>query len=140
MNRFLSLFCFLILLPALLDAQPRQQASGNQALYWKNRKPHAAYWQQDVAYTIDAGIDETTHIITAKEQLVYTNNSPDTLRFVFFHLFQNAFIKDAYTHRLEKANGVIPRLGSYEAQGYGTLVDNLTADGRPVKPNSTIRS
>ncbi len=133
MNRFLSLFCFLILLPALLDAQPRQQASGNQALYWKNRKPHAAYWQQDVAYTIDAGIDETTHIITAKEQLVYTNNSPDTLRFVFFHLFQNAFIKDAYTHRLEKANGVIPRLGSYEAQGYGTLVDNLTADGRPVK-------
>lgn len=123
-----------ILWTTLLHAQHNQPGQGyNDALYWKNRKPHKAYWQQDVAYTIKAQIDENTHIITASEQLVYTNNSPDTLSFVYFHLFQNAFIKDAYTHRLEQANGVKPRLGAYEAQGYGTLIDNLKADGKPVK-------
>lgn len=127
------LLCIFLFFSPLLHAQNSLQPQSYNALYWKNRKPHSAYWQQDVAYTIRAAIDETTHIITAKEQLTYTNNAPDTLSFVYFHLFQNAFIKDAYTHKLEKANGIKPRLGAYENQGYGTLIDNLTADGQKVK-------
>src|ERR1041385_1324807 len=69
-------------------------------LYWQNRKPHAAYWQQDVQYKIDATIDEAENSISGEENLVYWNNSPDTLRYVYFHLFQNAFIKDSHLHDL----------------------------------------
>jgi hypothetical protein len=132
MRLLLFLGSFILFLP-LLHAQNDTQDQNTNPLYWKHRKPHAAYWQQDVAYTIQARIDETTHIITAKEQLSYTNNSPDTLAFVYFHLYQNAFIKHAYTHNLEQANGIRPRLGSYETQGYGILIDNFTADGQKVK-------
>ena len=59
--------------------------------YWKNKMPHAAYWQQDVHYSIQAYINEETDIIDANEQLIYTNNSPDELDVVYFHLYQNAF-------------------------------------------------
>lgn len=128
--------CFLLLLlittlPAFVFSQ--EYASPENKLYWKNRKPHAAYWQQDVAYTIDARIDEMTHQINASEVLKYTNNAPDTLYFVFFHLFQNAFIKNSYTHQLELANNVKPRLGAYEVQGLGTEIEDLLVDGQKVK-------
>jgi len=98
-------------------------------LYWKNRKPYEGYWQQDVAYTIDAAIDENMNQLKAAELLVYTNNSPDTLQFVYFHLFQNAFVKGSYTHQLERANNTISRLGRYEAAGLGTVIEGLKVNG-----------
>lgn len=124
-------FVLMLLLPFTSSAQTITYPQDEW--YWKNRKPHEAYWQQDVAYTIEARIDETTHRINAAEQLVYQNNSPDTLSFVYFHLFQNAFIKGAYTHALEKANGVNAQLGKYEAAGLGITIDSLVVDGRKVK-------
>lgn len=56
--------------------------------YWKNRIPDKDYWQQDVYYKIDARIDEGRNVIEAKQTLEYWNNSPDTLYFVYFHLYQ----------------------------------------------------
>jgi hypothetical protein len=105
----------------------------NDPLYWKNRKPYTHYWQQDVVYNIDAYIDEQTHEIRATQELLYTNNSPDTLFHVYFHLFQNAFVKDAYTRKLEKANRIKPFLGKKEAAGLGTTIDNLTVNGETVE-------
>ncbi len=76
--------------------------SSSNPYYWKNRKPDAAYWQQDVYYNINARIDETTNVIEASQQLEYWNNSPDTLTFVYFHLYQNAFIKGSYLQALQE--------------------------------------
>ena len=56
--------------------------------YWKNRKPFADYWQQDVQYAIKAKIDERKLTVGGDLELVYTNNSPDSLKEVFFHLYQ----------------------------------------------------
>jgi aminopeptidase N len=53
--------------------------------YWKNRKPHAGYWQQDVAYKIEASINERSNVLEATEELTYWNNSPHTLEVVYFH-------------------------------------------------------
>src|SRR5690606_18722952 len=97
-NQFLRMRLKLQLFFALVLIIQGAIVAQTNELYWKNRKPHAAYWQQDVYYKIDARIDESTHQLTAKQELKYTNNSPDTLRFVYFHLFQNAFVKGAYTH------------------------------------------
>lgn len=107
--------------------------SSKNPQYWQNRKPHAAYWQQDVHYKIDARIDETTHIIEASETLDYWNNSPDTLTYVYFHLFQNAFAKGSHLHDMEMALNVKPRMGKYEAAGLGTTVENLKVDGKDVQ-------
>src|SRR4051812_10040171 len=48
-------------------------------------------WQQRVRYTMNVNVDVNTNRFTGKQQLEYTNNSPDTLRKVFYHLYWNAF-------------------------------------------------
>ncbi len=49
------------------------------------------YWQQHVDYKMDVSMDVKTYLYKGKQELVYTNNSPDTLRKVFYHLYPNAF-------------------------------------------------
>lgn len=48
-------------------------------------------WQQHIDYKINAALDVQTNIVKGTENLVYTNNSPDTLRKIYFHLYWNAF-------------------------------------------------
>jgi Peptidase family M1 domain len=49
------------------------------------------YWQQHVDYKMDVNMDVKTYQYSGKQELVYTNNSKDTLRKVFYHLYPNAF-------------------------------------------------
>ncbi len=54
-------------------------------------QPSKSYWQQKVNYTMDIDFDVETHRFEGKQTIVYTNNSPDRLEQVFFHLYFNAF-------------------------------------------------
>ncbi|MBI2967095.1 MAG: M1 family metallopeptidase [Bacteroidetes bacterium] len=101
--------------------------------YWKNRPPFPGYWQQDVYYKIKADLNESTDIITADEEVIYWNNSPDTLRFVFFHLYQNAFQPGSYYEKLMDAYKEKADWGDYEDAGYGTGIDRITVNGKEVK-------
>ncbi|WP_036824509.1 M1 family metallopeptidase [Polaribacter sp. Hel1_85] len=49
------------------------------------------YWQQHVDYTMDVDVDIEKYQYKGKQTLVYTNNSPDKLDKVFYHLYFNAF-------------------------------------------------
>jgi len=49
------------------------------------------YWQQHVDYTMTVDIDVKTYQYNGTQHLVYTNNSPDVLNRVYYHLFYNAF-------------------------------------------------
>lgn len=51
----------------------------------------AGYWQQRVTYTIVAHLDEGLFGFTAQGEMRYVNNSPDTLREMYFHQYLNAF-------------------------------------------------
>lgn len=48
-------------------------------------------WQQRVNYFMDVKMDVQTNRLNGKQRLEYTNNSPDTLFKVFYHLYWNAF-------------------------------------------------
>jgi hypothetical protein len=48
-------------------------------------------WQQRVKYTMNVDMDVRTNKLTGTQKLEYTNNSPDTLSRVFYHLYFNAF-------------------------------------------------
>lgn len=52
---------------------------------------NTAYWQQHVDYRMEVDMDVETYRYTGTQKLVYTNNSPDTLNRVFYHLYFNAF-------------------------------------------------
>jgi hypothetical protein len=51
----------------------------------------SGYWQQHVNYKMDVKMDVKTYLYKGKQELVYTNNSSDTLKKVYYHLFNNAF-------------------------------------------------
>lgn len=48
-------------------------------------------WQQHVNYHMDVDVNVKTNIISGTQKLEYTNNSPDKLNKVYFHLYWNAF-------------------------------------------------
>jgi hypothetical protein len=68
------------LIPAMALAAASQLAAGP-----------VNYWQQDVAYEIDVTLDPNDHSVAGHERLTYTNNSPHTLTFAWFHLYPNAY-------------------------------------------------
>lgn len=53
--------------------------------------PGPRYWQQRVDYRIRATLDTTAKRLSGSEFIRYRNNSPDTLRFVWFQVDQNLF-------------------------------------------------
>lgn len=49
------------------------------------------YWQQKADYKMNVFMDVSTYQYKGNQQVVYTNNSNDTLKKVYYHLFSNAF-------------------------------------------------
>ncbi|MBT3964078.1 MAG: M1 family metallopeptidase [Flavobacteriales bacterium] len=70
------------------------------------------YWQQEVEYDINVDFDHVSHQFEGEQNVKYTNNSPDTLHQVFFHLYFNAFqpgsMMDARSQSVEDPD---PRIG-----------------------------
>ena len=60
----------------------------SQASYSQNGKK---YFQQEVHYTIHVSLDDEKNFLHAQEKLMYVNHSPDTLHFIWFHLWPNAY-------------------------------------------------
>ena len=102
----------------------------------------SGYWQQHVDYTMDVQMDVESYQYTGTQKLVYTNNSPDELHRVFYHLYFNAFqpgsemdirlqnIKDPDKRMMENGKS---RIASLTEDEIGYLhVKSLTQDGQPV--------
>jgi len=97
------------------------------------------YWQQHVDYTMEVEMDVDTFNYSGTQQIIYTNNSPDTLQNVFFHLYFNAFqpgsemdvrsrtIADPDSRVMNRIQNLAP-----EDQGFLNVL-NLTQDGEKLK-------
>jgi hypothetical protein len=88
--------------------------------------PGPAYWQQRADYTIAATLDTAAKSIRGTVSIRYTNNSPDTLRFVWLQLDQNLYrtgSKGSAMFAAESRWGVRGFEGGYQITG-------LEVDGR----------
>jgi len=56
-----------------------------------NAQNTSSYWQQHVDYTMEVDMNVDNFQYTGTQKLVYTNNSPETLNRVYYHLYFNAF-------------------------------------------------
>jgi hypothetical protein len=101
-----------------------------------------AYWQQQVDYTMEVSMDVETFRYEGTQKLVYTNNSPDTLGRVFYHMFFNAFQPgsemDLRLQAVEDPDGRMTengrsRIAALQPDEIGYLrATSLTQDGLPV--------
>lgn len=83
----------------------------------------SAYWQQHVDYKMNVVMDVKNYRYKGKQELVYTNNSPDTLRKVYYHLFNNAF---------QPGSEMDARIQSIKDPD-ARMVNKIKVDGKNVK-------
>ena len=118
------------------------------------------YFQQKVDYKIDVTLNDSDNTLDGFEIINYTNNSPDTLRFIWFHLWPNAYKNDrtAFSEQLllngrtdfyfsdDDKRGYINRL-DFKANGITSVLEDhpLYIDvaklilPEPLTPGQTIK-
>src|SRR5215218_315397 len=74
--------------------------------------PGPKYWQNRADYDIKASLDTTSKTLNGSLRMRYTNNSPDTLRYIWMQLEQNAF-KDKSLNSL-----IFPQESRFGARGF----------------------
>lgn len=83
-NFILSSFLLLVLVSCGASEKPLVNSKAKTT-------SDTGYWQQHVDYTMDIDMNVNTFQYEGKQKLVYTNNSPDILARVYYHLYFNAF-------------------------------------------------
>ncbi|GAA4067949.1 M1 family metallopeptidase [Flavobacterium cheonanense] len=86
------------------------------------------YWQQKADYKMEVSMDVKTYQYKGKQELIYTNNSSDTLRKVFYHLYNNAF---------QPGSEMDMRLQSVKDPD-GRMVNKIKVDDKTTKNESRI--
>jgi hypothetical protein len=98
---------FLVLMACQVNAQSNYNNSKFHQLeeWWPTPNeyrngagaPGYAYWQQRADYDINVKLDEDKQSISGSEKIVYYNNSPDALKYVWLQLDQNIYKKTSMT-------------------------------------------
>ena len=91
---------------------------------------NTSYWQQHVDYKMDIDMDAKTHQYNGQQELTYTNNSPDTLKVVYYHLYFNAFQPnsemDVRLQNIKDPDGrMVNNLGTKEAPIFESRIAKL---------------
>jgi hypothetical protein len=100
-------------------------------------RPGPRYWQQRADYRIAATLDTGQHRLRGREIIHYTNNSPDTLSYVWMFLDQNICAPNSVTNQLDQPALVF--LGStfdFSCKGVngGVTLERVTVLRRAVRP------
>ena len=95
-------------------------------------------WQQNADYEMNVDIDVESYRFNGSQEILYTNNSPDTISKVYYHLYFNAF-KPGSQMDVRSLNISDPdsrvkdRISKLEKNEEGDLsVFELKQDGKPV--------
>jgi quercetin dioxygenase-like cupin family protein len=109
-------------------------------------RAQAGYWQQRVNYEMTIDMDAARHQYQGRQRLTYTNNSPDTLNQVFYHLHFNAFqpnsMMDVRSRTIADPDArVADRISKLKSDEQGYIkVKSLQQDGQTLRyaTNETI--
>lgn len=108
MNRLFLSFCLFLLFQEVSAQTPSQPVSkyvaselfpassflpSGNSYRSATGEPGPAYWQNRADYKIDVSLDDKTEIITGTETITYSNNSPNTLSFLWLQMDQNVYRK-----------------------------------------------
>src|SRR5687768_11634801 len=99
--------------------------------------PGRDYWQQRVGYLIRASLDTAAKRIDGTETIRYTNNSPDSLRFIWMQLDQNLFRPGSTGSLLNASES---RFGSAEFQGGFDITSVTQCSIGPARPKARRRA
>jgi hypothetical protein len=92
--------------------------------------PGPDYWQQRADYTIAASLDTGAAQLNGSVQIRYTNNSPDTLRYVWIQVDQNLYRTGS------KGSALFPADSRWGVRGFqgGYDLTDVQVNGTVVRP------
>ena len=106
MLRKFNLITLLLLLISFVNAQENLNNSKFKQLHEELPTPNVyrtasgapghEYYQQKADYEINVELDEKNNIIRGNETIIYTNNSPDILNYLWIQLDQNVRAKNSH--------------------------------------------
>jgi len=85
-------------------------------------KPGKNYWQNTSKYDLNVDFNPISRLLKGKVQVTYTNNSPDTLKEIWFKLYPNLYKKG--TPRKSKL--------AESDLGDGVAIEKLAANGKSI--------
>lgn len=104
-----------------------------QLVLWQVASAQSSYWQQEVHYTINVSLNDNNNSLRGDLSLQYINHSPDTLTYLWFHIWPNAYRNDqtALAKQLAESEDGKKKLVNM-GKGY---IDSLrfTINGQPVE-------
>ncbi|MDP4283459.1 MAG: M1 family metallopeptidase [Bacteroidota bacterium] len=88
-------------------------------------KSQMKYFQQQVNYKIDVTLNDVNNTLDGFEIMNYTNNSPDTLQYLWFHLWPNAYKNDrtAFSEQLLQLGRTDFYFSNESSRGYINRLD-----------------
>jgi hypothetical protein len=124
-------------IPAASQTGPQLSLPAPTPYRTSSGRPGDAYWQQRVDYRINATLDTATHVLRGREQIRYTNNSPDALPYLWMFLEQNICNPSGITEKLDQPPLVF--LGStfdFSCKGFngGVTVEHVRMGGQELRP------
>jgi len=154
MNKFYTSVALIMLLTASIYAQRRRAANPSDTIasnynpqelfspafyaekgnefHSANGAPGAKYWQNKVDYQLNAKIDTAIKTLSATENIIYTNNSPDALPYLWLQLDQNTYQKEA------RSNFVTGRTAAEHTQGYAFESVEIVINGKAQTVNYIV--
>lgn len=115
--------------PAALFSPKFYTDKGNE-FHSANGEPGPKYWQNRANYTINVALDTASKTISGTVSILYINNSPDALQYLWLQLDQNTYKKEA---RSNFFTGRVPRPDQHTtgytiesvALDYGDLLEKV---------------
>jgi hypothetical protein len=128
--RFFATVCLLLLGPVAFAQQTQQtlpvplslQKTYAQGTRAQNGQPGPKYWQNTADYDLKVSFDPKTRLVAGTVNISYVNNSPDSLRQIWFKLYPNLYQKGA------------PRSSSFAPEDLheGVKISSLSINGQPI--------
>ncbi len=91
------------------------------------------YFQQHLTYNIDVTLNDKDKSLKGAETIVYKNNSPSSLEFIWFHIWPNAY-KNESTALFQQIRNDTSRKEKLKNVAYGSIDGlNFKVDGKIAK-------
>jgi hypothetical protein len=110
-------------------------------------KPGKNYWQNTADYDLKINFDPITRLLNGSEEITYTNNSPDTLRPIFFKLYPNLYKKGSVRSMAIKSDDLTDGVKILSVSINDKKIDsnrigidgtNMIVAGTPILPKQSM--